>query len=66
MCSADTGLLGMVWIEGGGTFVDFFDTNHKCKNYDDIRQWAEDHQFWPTSEDTLEKRPGDIILPEIP
>jgi hypothetical protein len=65
MCSADTGLLGAFWVQGYGEFVDF-NTNHKCKNFDDIRQWAEDHQFWPTSNDRTELRPGDIVLPEIP
>jgi hypothetical protein len=65
MCTADIGLLGLFWIEGKGAFVDF-NIKHKCKNFDDIRQWAEHRQFWPTSEDWTEIRSGDIILPEIP
>jgi len=65
MCSADTGLIGQYWIDGIGNFVDF-NTNHKCKNFDDIRQWVEEHQFFPVEEDIVEQRPGDIILPEIP
>ena len=65
MCSASINVLGNFWVEGFGTFPDF-NTMHKCKNYDDVRQWAEDNQFWPVSGDGFERRPGDIILPEIP
>jgi hypothetical protein len=65
MCSADTGLLGAFWVQGYGEVV-YFNTDHKCKNYGDIRQWAEDHQFWATSNDRTEIMPGDIVLPEIP
>lgn len=42
MCNVDTGVLGQVWIdpEEPTAFPDFR-TKHTCKNYEDIREWAE-------------------------
>jgi Mycotoxin biosynthesis protein UstYa len=42
MCNADTGVLGQVWYDPASpkAFPDFH-TRHKCKNYDEIRKWAE-------------------------
>ncbi|KAF7505676.1 hypothetical protein GJ744_000525 [Endocarpon pusillum] len=46
MCTIDTGVLGQVWWNRNWpeAYVDF-NTQHKCKNFDAIRQWAEDHQL---------------------
>ncbi|KAH8683158.1 hypothetical protein BGZ60DRAFT_367591 [Tricladium varicosporioides] len=46
MCMPDTGVLGQVWWDPKApkAFVDF-NTEHKCKNYDAIRQWAEKRQI---------------------
>jgi hypothetical protein len=45
MCNADTGVLGQVWHNKTGpqAFPDF-KTEHKCKNFDAIREWGEKHQ----------------------
>lgn len=42
MCNVDTGVLGQVWYdqESPEAFPDF-NTKHTCKNYEDIRVWAE-------------------------
>lgn len=42
MCNVDTGVLGQVWYDRGtvAAFPDF-KTTHTCKNYDDVRKWAE-------------------------
>ena len=42
MCNVDTGVLGQRWVdpEEPYGFPDF-QTTHKCKNYDAIREWAE-------------------------
>lgn len=42
MCNVDTGVLGQVWVdpEGPEAFPDF-NTKHVCKNYENVRQWAE-------------------------
>jgi hypothetical protein len=66
MCTADTGVLGQVWIAGPEPFVDF-NTNHKCRNFEAVRQWAENHQMQDLPPDYLAKpQPGDEIWPEIP
>lgn len=46
ICQPDTGLLGQVWWNPSAptAFVDF-NTEHKCKNFDAIRQWAEERQI---------------------
>jgi len=49
MCEVDTGVLGQVWWAAGegqsaNAFVDF-NVNHRCKNYDAIRAWAEARQL---------------------
>jgi hypothetical protein len=42
MCNVDTGVLGQVWVDPQEpmAFPDF-NTQHLCKNYDVIKQWAE-------------------------
>jgi hypothetical protein len=71
MCTVDTGVLGQVWWnpEMPTAFVDF-NTDHKCKNFEAIRQWAEEHQLPPEEElppDYLEPVTEDThIWDEIP
>lgn len=60
MCTVDTGVLGQIWwgdVDNPEGFVDF-NTNHQCKNYEAIRQWAEERQLPPPDE-----CPGDFLLP---
>jgi len=42
MCNVDTGVLGQLWYDPAApkAFPDFH-TTHRCKNYDDVRQWAD-------------------------
>jgi hypothetical protein len=51
MCNVDTGVLGQVWVDGDEpiAFPDFR-TQHTCKNYEQVRQWAEKLQAPPTDE----------------
>ena len=72
MCTVDIGVLGLIYYHNATTgeptpFVDF-NTKHTCRNYDAVRQWAEDHQvpeIFPTS--TLEDPDlNGIIYDEIP
>ena len=47
MCNVDNGVLGQVWVGGdNGSHSAFpdFSTLHICKNYDDIRAYAESVQ----------------------
>ena len=57
MCTVDTGVLGQVWwnLERPEAYIDF-NTMHKCKNFDAIRQWAEERQL-------PEKIPPDFLQP---
>jgi hypothetical protein len=69
MCTPDTGLLGQVWWDPSHpkAFVDF-NTEHKCKNFDAIRQWAEERQIPEMVPEDFLKPPqvGDTIYEEIP
>lgn len=66
MCTADTGIFGQQWIaDPPGPFVDF-NRKHKCKNFEDIRRWAQENQVVEANYDKVDLREGDIILPEIP
>ena len=49
MCTVDVGVFGQVWYRPSpdappAAFVDF-NTNHKCRNYEDVRRWAEVRQL---------------------
>ena len=46
MCTVDTGVLGQVWInpDSPEPYVDF-NTQHRCKNFEKIRHWAEMNQL---------------------
>ncbi|PTB78931.1 hypothetical protein M440DRAFT_1370426 [Trichoderma longibrachiatum ATCC 18648] len=59
MCNVDTGVLGQVWVDPKEpTAFPDFSTKHVCKNYDDVRQWAERQQAPPP-----DKLPKDYLAP---
>lgn len=73
MCTVDIGVLGQVWYQPAGKspepFVDF-NTVHKCRNFEEVRKWAQTHQL-PVSEDMPEDfletpKDGDRIWKEVP
>lgn len=59
MCTVDVGVLGQVWWnrEAPTAFVDF-NTRHTCRNFEDVRRWAEKHQL-PAEEEC----PDDFLEP---
>ncbi|KAJ5113603.1 hypothetical protein N7456_002137 [Penicillium angulare] len=68
MCTVGTALLGQVWIypDNPEPYHDF-STQHKCKNFEKIRRWAQINQIPedpPT--DFLAPMPGDTIYQEMP
>ena len=69
MCTPDTGLLGQVWWDPKQpkAFVDF-NTEHKCKNFEAIRRWAEERQLPKETPGDFLKPPakGDMIYESIP
>ena len=71
MCTVDIGVMGQVWFEPARgqieAYVDF-NTQHICRNFEDVRQWAEDRQM-PDAvpEDFLEPpKEGDRVYHQIP
>lgn len=75
MCNPDVGVLGQVWWQPEGepnpmAFVDF-NTKHRCRDYEGIREWAKEHQMPPAEEVVISRfyeqpKPGDTIYPGIP
>ncbi|KAI4613585.1 uncharacterized protein J4E87_009713 [Alternaria ethzedia] len=75
MCNPDVGVLGQVWWQADTMpdptpFVDF-NTRHRCRDYEQVREWAEAHQLPPETEVNMSRfyempKPGDFIFPEIP
>jgi hypothetical protein len=69
MCTVDTGMLGQVWWDKRfpKAFVDF-NTEHKCKNFDAVRQWAEERQLPEKVPDDFLKPPRseEVVYKEIP
>jgi hypothetical protein len=46
MCTVDVGVFGAVWVNTSvlNTFTDF-NTKHICRDYDQVRAWAEARQI---------------------
>ncbi|KAF2443712.1 hypothetical protein P171DRAFT_455564 [Karstenula rhodostoma CBS 690.94] len=75
MCVPDIGVLGQVWYKLESMpqpmpFVDF-NTEHRCRDFESVRTWAERHQLPDESEVDLEHfyrmpEPGGRIYSEIP
>ena len=65
LCTADTNVCGQVWVKGYGPLV-FANVDRKCRNYDEITQWASDHQILPAKDMLVQKRPGDIVYESFP
>lgn len=71
MCTVDLGVLGQIWWnrERPTPFVDF-NTEHRCKNFEAVREWAERNQLPPddeTPKDYLEPPTRETyVWPEIP
>ncbi|KAF2092284.1 hypothetical protein K490DRAFT_32878 [Saccharata proteae CBS 121410] len=72
MCSVDIGVMGQVWFQPNTNsppeaFVDF-NTQHKCKNFDAVRRWAEERQLPEHAAVDLLQPPkeGDKIYTTVP
>jgi hypothetical protein len=72
MCTVDIGVLGQVWWQSADAeypeaYVDF-NTQHTCRNFDAIRQWAEARQVpeEPPEDFLAPPETGDRIFSELP
>jgi len=57
MCSVDIAVLGQVWwnLQEPTAYPDF-NTKHTCRNFDEVRRWAFEHQ-------APEEVPDDYLQP---
>jgi len=63
-CSLDIGVFGSVWVNRTDPhpFVDF-NTKHVCRNFDEIRAWAEKNQIeYPLPSDYWEPIGDDVYV----
>ncbi|KIW07025.1 uncharacterized protein PV09_01919 [Verruconis gallopava] len=67
MCTMDTSVFGSVWVDRNDPrpFTDF-NTKHVCRDFEQIREWAEDHQLGDdTPEDFLELPGEDVYVWDV-
>jgi hypothetical protein len=72
ICNPDVGVLGQLWRQsddGPKTAVDFF-TEHKCRDFEGVRRWAEAHQLPADNgvdrDDFLVQPKPKDVLPNLP
>lgn len=69
MCMVDVGVLGQVWTfrDDPSAFVDF-NTEHKCRDFEAVRKWAEKKQLPEDVPSDFLVPPGedDVVYEEIP
>jgi hypothetical protein len=65
MCTADTDLLGLWNVRSLGGPLIGTSTDHKCKDFDAIRQWTMENQI-PIDSTDLKWQESDVWLPSIP
>ena len=65
MCDADTNVCGQVWVKDYGPLI-FANVDRKCRNYDEITQWARERQELPVESMLVKKRPGDLEYDSFP
>ncbi|KAK3942791.1 tat pathway signal sequence [Diplogelasinospora grovesii] len=68
MCVVDVGLLGQIWWdkEKPKAFPDF-NTKHKCRDFEAVRKWAEEHQVPEKTARTYLRPPRrEDVLDSIP
>ncbi|ESZ95791.1 tat pathway signal sequence [Sclerotinia borealis F-4128] len=69
MCTVDIGVMGQVWVhpEAPEAYVDF-NTKHRCRDFDAVRDWAEEQQMPADLPDDFLQPPkaGDKIYSDYP
>ncbi|KIM94343.1 hypothetical protein OIDMADRAFT_184418 [Oidiodendron maius Zn] len=63
-CTADIGLIGLMWVNATGTPVEIakFTGEHQCRDFDAIREWA----FANDVKGYIEVREGDEVADKFP
>ena len=66
MCNADLTVFGAFWVADiDAPFVDF-NTKHKCKDFQPLMDWVNEHEVPESFGLKVSYREGDIILPHTP
>ncbi|KAI1074525.1 hypothetical protein F5B20DRAFT_432849 [Whalleya microplaca] len=63
MCQADVGIVTYNWVEGWADAYPDFSTQHKCRKFDRIVAWADQHST-PVEDPTV--GPDSVFLPRPP
>jgi len=58
MCDADAGILTYVWVKGHPAPFPDFSVQHKCRDFDALKDWVTEHQIFTTKEHGIERLPG--------
>ena len=67
MCNADAGLMSHHWIEGYPRPYANFNTWHKCRNFEQVLDWAYKHQIpVPKGKWHFPMVPGSHVFPDAP
>lgn len=63
MCMMDIGVFGFVWVGNHSDPEPFIDSNtkHICRNFEEIRAWAEEHQMPTTLPEEFWEMPGEDV-----
>ncbi|KAI1192459.1 hypothetical protein F5X97DRAFT_329620 [Nemania serpens] len=66
MCDADAGILTYVWVKGHPAPFPDFSVQHKCRDFDALKDWVTEHQVFTTEEHGIERLPGSHDLENPP
>ncbi|KAL8852519.1 MAG: hypothetical protein Q9221_002643 [Calogaya cf. arnoldii] len=58
MCDADAGILTYVWAKGHRMPFPDFSVQHKCRDFDALKNWVVDHQTYTTKDHGIERLSG--------
>jgi hypothetical protein len=64
MCSANTEMVTMTWMETQENPWPDFNVNKKCVNFDAMKQWRDDHSQ-PRDKIRVLKKPGDLVKVDV-
>ena len=66
MCDADVSVLTYNWVKHHHFPHANFNVEHKCRNFEDVLDWANDHQAPAPSNGQIVKQPGYVEFSEPP
>ncbi|KAF4609846.1 hypothetical protein G7Y89_g15777 [Cudoniella acicularis] len=58
MCDADAGILTYVWVKDHPAPFPDFSVQHKCRDFNALKDWVTEHQIFTTKEHGIQRMPG--------